>query len=94
MNLAATVRAGLYANIGEALQEAVKTWLAVRPNIRLEVAVELFRSNEVTIDRAAEIAGLNRWLFQDILMQRGIHVQVEVDSSENLKKASIEIRDS
>lgn len=93
-NLAATVSAGLYPNVGQALQEAVKTWLAVKPNIRLEVSVELFKNNDVTLERAAGIAGINRWLFQDILMQRGIKVVIEVDSRENLKKATEEIRNS
>jgi len=93
-NLAATVIAGLYPNVGEALQDAVKTWLAVKPNIRLEVAVELFKSDEVTLERAAEIAGLNRWLFQDILTQRGVKILIEADSKKNLAKAAKEIRDS
>ncbi len=82
--LAASVRAGLYRNKNEALQEAVTTWLAVKPNIRLEVAIELFKEGEATLDRAAEMAGVNRWLFHDILTQRGIKIIVEADSKEKL----------
>lgn len=91
--LAATVRAGLYLSKDEAFQEAVTTWLAVKPNIRLEVAIEMYREEEVTLDRAAEIAGINRWLFQDILAQRGIKIIVEADSKEELKTAAEKIRE-
>jgi len=91
--LDATIRAGLYRNKDEALHEAVTTWLTVKPNIRLEAAIELFREGEVTLERASEIAGINRWLFQDVLIQRGIKIVIEVESKEELQKAAEEIRD-
>jgi predicted HTH domain antitoxin len=94
INLAAAVSAGLYQDVSEALQEAVKTWLAVKPNIRLEVAIELFKNSDVTLERAAEIAGINRWLFQDILTQRGIKIMIETDSKENITKAVEEIKET
>jgi predicted HTH domain antitoxin len=94
INLAAAVSAGLYQDVNEALQEAVKTWLAVKPNIRLEIAIELFKNRDVTLERAAEIAGINRWLFQDILTQRGIKIMVEADSKENIAKAVEEIKEN
>jgi len=59
----------------------------------MEAAIELFREEEVTLDRAAEIAGINRWLFQDILAQRGIKIIVEADSTEELKTATKKIRE-
>jgi len=89
--LAATVRADFYRNKSEALHEAVTTWLTVKPNIRLEAAIEMFRGSEVTLERAAEIAGINRWLFKDILIQRGIKVIVEAESKDELLKAAREI---
>lgn len=91
--LAATVRAGLYRNEEEALQEAISTWLAIKPQIRLEAAIELFRADEVTLDRAAEIAGINRWLFQDVLAQRGVKIVIEANSKEELAAAAKEIRE-
>lgn len=90
--LAATVRAGLYRNEDEALQEAISTWLAIKPQIRLEAAIELLREDEVTLDRAAEIAGINRWLFQDVLAQRGVKIVIEASSQEELAAAAKEIR--
>ncbi|MBC8183141.1 UPF0175 family protein [candidate division KSB1 bacterium] len=93
MELVATVRAGLFESREQALQEAITTWLAVKPNIRLESAIELFKGGEVTLDKAAEIAGLNRWVFQDILIQRNIKIVIEADSKEKLEEKVKEIQE-
>jgi len=58
----------------------------VKPALRLEAAIELFRSEEVTLERAAEIAGLNRWVFHDILIKRNVKIVIEVDPVEELEK--------
>jgi len=88
----AAVRAGLFRNEKEALREAVNTWFAVKPNLRLEVAIELFREREVTLDRAAEIGGLNRWTFHDLLRQRGIKVEIQAEPASALAAAAAAIR--
>ena len=90
--IAAAVRAGLFRNEDEATREAVSTWFAVKPNLRLEVAIELFKEGEVTLNRAAEMAGLNRWRFHDILAQRGVKIEVEADPAEDLAAAAAAIR--
>ncbi len=90
--LAAAVRAGMFRNEDEALREALSTWFAVKPHVRLEVAIELFREGTVTLNRAAEIAGLNRWQFQDVLAQRGVKLEVEADDANNLAAAAQAIR--
>jgi predicted HTH domain antitoxin len=58
----------------------------VKPELRLEAAIELFRSEEVTLERAAEIAGLNRWAFHDILIKRNVKIVIEVAAVEELEK--------
>src|SRR2546425_9437537 len=90
--IAAAVRAGLFRDEEEARCEAVSTWFAVKPQLRLEVAIELFKGGEVTLNRAAEIAGLNRWQFQDLLAQRGVRIEVEADATEELSAAAAAIR--
>ena len=91
--LAAAVRAGIFRDEDEALREALSTWLAVKPNVRLEVAIELFREGTVTLNRAAEIAGLNRGQFQDLLTQRDLKLEVEADDADELSAAARAIRD-
>lgn len=90
--LAAAVRAGLFRDEAEALRESLRTCFAVKPNVRLEVAIELFREGAVTLNRAAEIAGLNRWQFHDLLIERGLKFEVEAGSPADLAAATKAIR--
>jgi predicted HTH domain antitoxin len=90
--LEATVEAGLFRSKREALQEALSTWLAVKPSRRLEAAIQMFKSGEVSLSRAAEIAGVTRWQLQDILAERGIMQEVEVESAEELEEQVALIR--
>jgi predicted HTH domain antitoxin len=89
--IGAAVRAGLFRDEREALREALSTWFAVKPNLRLEVAIELFKEGVVTLDRAAELAGLNRWTFHDLLIERGVRSEAEADTPEELSAAAAAI---
>lgn len=82
----ALLKARLFMNAEAAQQQAKSIWFAVEPELRLEAAIELFRSEEVTLERAAAIAGLNRWVFHDILIKRDIKIVIEVDPIEELEK--------
>ena len=77
MELEAVVRAGIFKNSVEAIREAVTTFFAVKPKMRLEAAIQLYRQGEVTLGRASEISGLDRWEFKNILEDRGIKIEVE-----------------
>jgi len=83
------LKARLFLNTEAAQQQARTVWLSVKPDLRLEAAIELFRSDEVSLERAAEIAGLNRWVFHDVLIKRDIRIVIEADPAEELDKAVI-----
>jgi predicted HTH domain antitoxin len=51
----------------------------------VEAAIQLFREGEVTLGRAAEIAGLTRWEFDTLLADRGIDRGMECDPVEELE---------
>ena len=86
------LKARLFMNTEAAQRQARSVWFAVDPKLRLEAALELFRSDEVSLERAAEIAGLNRWVFDEIRIKRGIKIIIEVEPAEELKKATAAIR--
>ena len=52
---------------------------------QLDAAILLYREGEVTLGRAAELAGIHRFEFEEALAARGILKIVEVDSPETLK---------
>jgi predicted HTH domain antitoxin len=80
--LAATVRAGLFQSEAEALQEALGTFFSVKPQYRVEAALEMWKAGEISLERAAEIAGMNSYRFRDLMRQRGLTVVVEVDEQD------------
>lgn len=53
---------------------------------QLDAAILLYQDGEVTLGRAAELAGIHRFEFEEALAARGIWKIVEVDSAEALKE--------
>ena len=49
---------------------------------QLDAAILLYQEDEVTLGRAAELAGIHRFEFEEALAARGIRKIVEVDSAE------------
>ena len=73
-DLSAMVRAGCFASEAEAVREAVHTLFTVKPHLRVEAAIRRYLDEEITLGRAAELAGLTRWRFQELLAQRGMRI--------------------
>ena len=90
--LAATVRAGLFRNEAEAVREVLDTFFAAKPQYRIEAALAMWQADEVSLERAAEIAGMNFFLFRDLMIQRGITVVVDT-TEEDARAQSQEIHD-
>ena len=76
----AVVRAGLFRDRQHAMQEALQTLFIVRPQLRTEAAVELFRSGEISLLRAAEMTGLDFESFRLLLRDRAIPFEVETQN--------------
>ena len=52
----------------------------------LDAAIRHYQEGEVTLGRAAELAGIHRFEFEEALAARGIWKIIEVDSAETLKE--------
>jgi predicted HTH domain antitoxin len=80
-----TIRsAGPWQTEAEVIRDAIDALLSSRTELRQVVAVELYLQDEVTLTRAAEIAGMNTWQFRDHLRARGIAIAVPEETSEDL----------
>src|SRR5438067_8945244 len=90
--LAAVVRAGCFASEDDAVREAVQTMFAVRPQLRMEAAIRRYVDGEITLGRAAELGGMTRWRFQEILLQRGVRIELETRPTKVLDDAVDRIR--
>ncbi len=67
----ALIRAGYYSSKSEAIKDAFRTLLDTKPALKLASAIELYKAEEVSISRAAEIAGMNIEDFKHVLSKRG-----------------------
>lgn len=80
--LRATVRSGMFRSEADAVQEALGTFFASKPQYRVEAALEMFRSGEVSLSRAAEIAGMNSVRFHELWRQRGGRQEIELQAED------------
>jgi predicted HTH domain antitoxin len=65
-------KAGAYEDDTAVLEDAIRTLLRTKPGLRTELAVEKYRTERVSLNRAAEIAGLSPAEFRELLHERGV----------------------
>jgi predicted HTH domain antitoxin len=90
--LSAVVRAGCFASEDEAIREAVQMLFAVKPQLRLEAAIQRYLDDEITFGRAAELAGVTRWRLRELLTQRGLANEIEARPARELDEAVERLR--
>lgn len=75
--LDALISAGYYDNKSEVMREAFRLFLAKKTELRIAIALELYKKGKATISRVAEIAGMpyedvKSLLIAEGLLKRGI----------------------
>lgn len=63
---------GGYEDTDDVLEDAVRELLRRRPELRTSLAIEKYRTGDVSLNRAAELAGTSTEGFKDELSDRGI----------------------
>src|SRR5262245_24816715 len=86
----AVVRAGLFRDRQHGMEEALPKMFAVRPQLRMEAAIELFRSGEISFLRGAEMAGLDFESFRLLLRDRAIPIEVEAENAPTIDQSTHE----
>jgi len=71
-DLDALAAAGGYDDTDAVVEEAVRELLRRRPELRLSLAVEKYRTGTVSLNRAAELAGVSVEALKTELADRGI----------------------
>lgn len=82
----ALVKTGFFANKESLYKEAVRFFFQYRPDLRIESAVQLYISEEISLARAAEIANIDMESFKEELKRRNIPIQVCLLDPKNLDK--------
>lgn len=66
------VERGIYKNREELLQDAMRSLLRSKPELRVQVAIELYKRGKVSLSRGAEIGGVDIESFKEVLREAGI----------------------
>ena len=85
---------GLYEDEGTFLADAVRTFLAARPDLREAIACKLYEWGDVSLGRAAEWSGLSIEAMKEALHRRGIVRRAEESPSETAAMAHETLRDA
>jgi len=70
-DIAVLQSAGAYTSEEDVLRDALQALLSERPELRLELAVAKYRDGAISLNRAAEVAGLSAEEFKQALDTRG-----------------------
>jgi predicted HTH domain antitoxin len=70
------VDVGKYPNKDEVKKDALRALLRAKPELKKDVAIELYKKGVVSLSRAAEIYGSNIEEFKELLKERGIKIEV------------------
>lgn len=68
-----------YKSEEDLLNEAFRIVIRNNPGIRIELALELYKSKKASLAKSAEIAGLTTIEFKEILADRGVKREIEGD---------------
>lgn len=77
--IAGLVEEGRFTSKSDVLRTAFRIMLEERPELKIDIAVNLYKKGKVTIGRATEIASVGREEFKEILNRKGIKIKLTAD---------------
>lgn len=70
------ISSGIYPDKKSLHEDSLRALFRTKPELLRTIAIELYRRNDISLSRAAEICGLNGEEFKELLRERGIFIQV------------------
>ncbi len=89
----ALIKAGYYSSKSEVVKDALRLLFETRKELKVASAVELYKSGEISLGKAAEIAGVTVVEFKDLLANRGIYRELVAESTEEMDEKLKELSD-
>lgn len=77
---------GRYPSKNDLIEDALRALLRAKPELKRDVAIELYKKKEVSLSRAAEMCGLNLEEFKESLKERGITIRIPSIPAEEVDK--------
>jgi predicted HTH domain antitoxin len=70
------VDARLYPNQEAVIQDALRSLLAEKPHLRIELAVYRYQTEDISLAKAAYLAGVSFDHMKNLLVQRGVQLRL------------------
>ena len=90
----ALVKAGYYSSKSDVVKDALRTFLSEKKNLRLAAAVELYKREEISLGKAAEIADIGIIEFKERLAELGITRVISAESATKMDRDLASIKSS
>jgi predicted HTH domain antitoxin len=71
----ALVRGKFYSTKNELFEDALKTFFEFRKDMRVAAVVELYKTDEMSLSKAAELAGVSTEEMKDHLAKAGVRLR-------------------
>jgi predicted HTH domain antitoxin len=79
------VDARLYPDEPALIQDALRHLMRARPDLRIDLAVHKYRVGEVSLAKAAELAGISWAQMKDILLEKGVAPRLGPDDIDDAR---------
>jgi len=83
------VEARLYESEDAVIQDALRHLLRARPNLRINLAVHRYQTEEISLAKAAVLAGVSWPQMREILVERGVPLRL---GPQTLEEAEQEVQ--
>lgn len=83
LNVQEFVDARLYDSTDEVIQDALRHLLRARGDLRVQLAVHRYQVEEISLARAASMAGVSWAQMRDILIEHGVEPRLGPESFED-----------
>lgn len=81
-----SIEAGIFENKSDAIRHALRDYFDDHEDARLAAAVHLYDRGEVSLGKAARLAGVSRFEFPEILREHGVEVRVGPSDFEDAER--------
>ena len=68
------------------IDDAFRALLNLKPGLKVEIGLELYLREEVSLSKAAEIAGMDIESFKDLLKARGLKISSYIGAKEDIER--------
>jgi len=87
------VEARLYDSEDEVIRDALRHLLRARPEARIQLAVYRYETEELSLAKAADLAGVSWAQMREILLEKGISPRLGPETIEEAEREAGALRD-